>query len=182
MEESPAAALRRKPRASIKMAAEAVARGDASGLFSAGHTGATVMATHAAFGMLPGVDRRRLPRRSRPSVRQRFCSTWARVSSAGRHICCNSPSWVAYARVAFDIRQRLASVCCRAGRGGHQGQRADARGTPAAEESAPRIRRQRRSAGRIHRRRRRHRVRRLHWQRGPQDQRGTGGGRRKPVE
>src|SRR5262249_28676634 len=54
MEESPAAALRRKPGASIRVAAEAVARGDAAALFSAGHTGATVMAAHAAFGMLQG--------------------------------------------------------------------------------------------------------------------------------
>src|SRR5262245_20473 len=46
MAESPAAALRRKPGASIKVAAEAVARGEAAGLFSAGNTGATVMATH----------------------------------------------------------------------------------------------------------------------------------------
>src|SRR5260221_10634948 len=44
MEESPAAALRRKPAASIRIAADAVARGEASALFSAGHTGATVMA------------------------------------------------------------------------------------------------------------------------------------------
>src|SRR5205807_7981261 len=42
MEESPATALRRKPGASIKIAAECVARGDAAALFSAGHTGATV--------------------------------------------------------------------------------------------------------------------------------------------
>src|SRR4051812_36826961 len=57
MEESPAAALRRKPGASIRIAADAVARGEAAGLFSAGHTGATVMAAHAAFGMLAGADR-----------------------------------------------------------------------------------------------------------------------------
>ena len=57
MEEAPAAALRRKPRASIRVASESVASGDASALVSAGHTGATVMAAHAAFGMLPGVDR-----------------------------------------------------------------------------------------------------------------------------
>ena len=57
MEESPAAALRRKPGASIKVAADIVARGEAAALVSAGHTGATVMAAHAAFGMLPGVDR-----------------------------------------------------------------------------------------------------------------------------
>ena len=57
MIESPAHALRRKPRASIRVAAERVARGDAAALVSAGHTGATVVAAHAAFGMVPGVDR-----------------------------------------------------------------------------------------------------------------------------
>ena len=57
MAESPAQALRRKPRASIRVAAELVARGDAAALISAGHTGAAVVAAHHAFGMLPGVDR-----------------------------------------------------------------------------------------------------------------------------
>jgi glycerol-3-phosphate acyltransferase PlsX len=57
MAESPAKALRRKPRASIRVAAEHVASGEAAALFSAGHTGATVVAAHAAFGMVPGVDR-----------------------------------------------------------------------------------------------------------------------------
>jgi glycerol-3-phosphate acyltransferase PlsX len=57
MIESPAQALRRKPRASIRVAADLVARGDAAALVSAGHTGATVVAAHAAFGMLRGVDR-----------------------------------------------------------------------------------------------------------------------------
>jgi glycerol-3-phosphate acyltransferase PlsX len=57
MAESPALALRRKPRASIRVAANLVASGRAAALVSAGHTGATVVAAHAAFGMLPGVDR-----------------------------------------------------------------------------------------------------------------------------
>jgi glycerol-3-phosphate acyltransferase PlsX len=57
MDDSPSAALRRKPTASIKVAADLVARGEASALFSAGHTGATVIAAHAAFGMIAGVDR-----------------------------------------------------------------------------------------------------------------------------
>jgi glycerol-3-phosphate acyltransferase PlsX len=57
MAEPPAQALRSKPRASIRVAAERVARGDAAALVSAGHTGATVVAAHAAFGMVPGVDR-----------------------------------------------------------------------------------------------------------------------------
>ena len=72
MEESPVAALRRKPAASVKVAADAVARGEASALVSAGHTGATVMAAHGAFGMLRGVDRPALavtiPTRRRPAV------------------------------------------------------------------------------------------------------------------
>jgi glycerol-3-phosphate acyltransferase PlsX len=72
MAESPSTALRRKPKASIRVAAELVARGEASALFSAGHTGATVLAAHNAFGMMRGVDRPALaaaiPTRARPAV------------------------------------------------------------------------------------------------------------------
>jgi glycerol-3-phosphate acyltransferase PlsX len=57
MRESPAKALRRKPRASIRVAAEQVAAGHAAAMFSAGHTGACVVAAHAVFGMMAGVDR-----------------------------------------------------------------------------------------------------------------------------
>jgi glycerol-3-phosphate acyltransferase PlsX len=57
MAESPAFALRRKPRASVRVAAEHVASGHAAALVTAGHTGAAVVAAHAAFGMLAGVDR-----------------------------------------------------------------------------------------------------------------------------
>src|SRR5512135_2259517 len=57
MDEPPSAALRRKPRASIRIAAEVVGRGDAEALFSAGSTGATVIASCGAFGMLEGVGR-----------------------------------------------------------------------------------------------------------------------------
>src|SRR5262245_19551838 len=57
MDDSPMAALRRKPMATIRVAAGLVAAKEADALFSAGHTGATVMAAHAAFGMIAGVDR-----------------------------------------------------------------------------------------------------------------------------
>jgi len=57
MGESPAKALRRKPRASIKVAAELVANGEADALFSAGNTGATVLAAYTALGMLEGAER-----------------------------------------------------------------------------------------------------------------------------
>ncbi len=55
--ESPAAALRRKPGASIKVAADLVAGGEAAALFSAGHTGATVVAACTTLGLLAGVER-----------------------------------------------------------------------------------------------------------------------------
>ncbi len=57
MDETPGAALRRKPDASIRVAAEVVRRGEAAALFSAGSTGATVLAACSAFGMLDGVGR-----------------------------------------------------------------------------------------------------------------------------
>jgi phosphate acyltransferase len=57
MAEPPGQALRRKPRSTIRIAAELVASGEAAALVSAGHTGATVVAAHAVFGMVTGVDR-----------------------------------------------------------------------------------------------------------------------------
>jgi glycerol-3-phosphate acyltransferase PlsX len=57
MDEAAAAVLRRKPRASIRVAAELVRDGAASAVVSAGHTGAAVVSAHATFGMLKGVDR-----------------------------------------------------------------------------------------------------------------------------
>ena len=72
MADPPMASLRRKPRASIRVAADLVASRHAAALFSAGSTGATVMAAHAAFGLIPGVDRPALattiPTRLTPTV------------------------------------------------------------------------------------------------------------------
>src|SRR3954463_10138038 len=104
MDESPAAALRRKPTASIRVAAEAVARGDAAALFSAGHTGASVMAAHGAFGMLPGVDRPALaatiPTRGRPAV---LLDVGASAECRPQHLLQFGVMGSAYARVAFGI-------------------------------------------------------------------------------
>ena len=104
MAESPAAALRRKPGASIKVAAETVARGEASALFSAGHTGATVMAAHGAFGMLPGVDRPALaatiPTPRGPAL---LLDVGASVECRAPHLLQFGVMGSAYARVAFGI-------------------------------------------------------------------------------
>src|SRR5438128_8324003 len=105
MEESPAAALRRKPNASVKVATEMVARGEAAAIFSAGHTGATVMAAYGAFGMLPGVDRPALaatiPTRQRPAV---LLDVGASVECRPQHLLQFAVMGSVYARVALGIQ------------------------------------------------------------------------------
>jgi len=102
MEEPAAAALRRKPRASIRVAADAVAEGRAQALFSAGHTGASVIAAHSAFGRLPGVDRPALatiiPTRTHPAV---LLDSGATVECRPHHLVQFAIMGVAYARVAL---------------------------------------------------------------------------------
>jgi glycerol-3-phosphate acyltransferase PlsX len=110
MDETPSAALRRKPAASIRVAADLVARGEAAALFSAGHTGATVMAAHGAFGMLAGVDRPALAaaiptRRSSdgatsPAI---LLDVGASVECRPQHLLQFAVMGRLYARVAFAI-------------------------------------------------------------------------------
>ena len=105
MEEPAAAALRRKPRASIRLAAEAVRDGEADAVFSAGHTGASVMAALGAFGRLPGVDRPALatiiPTRRQPAV---LLDSGATVECRPQHLVQFAVMGAAYARVALGCR------------------------------------------------------------------------------
>lgn len=105
MAESTAAA-RRKPRASIRVAADLVARREADALFSAGHTGATVLATHVAFGMIPGVDRPALataiPTRERPAV---LLDAGANVECRPQHLVQYALMGGVFARIAFGIER-----------------------------------------------------------------------------
>ena len=104
MTESPAAALRRKPRASIRVAADAVSRGDAVALVSAGHTGASVMAAYTAFGPLAGVDRPALattiPTRNQPAV---LLDSGANVECRPSHLLQFAIMGGVYARVALGV-------------------------------------------------------------------------------
>jgi glycerol-3-phosphate acyltransferase PlsX len=103
MAESAATTVRRRPQASIRLAAEAVRDGKASALFSAGHTGASVVAAHAAFGRLPSVDRPALatiiPTRRRPAV---LLDSGATVECRPQHLVQFAVLGAAYARVALD--------------------------------------------------------------------------------
>ena len=100
MAEPASAALRRKPRASIRVATEAVRDGRADAVFSAGHTGASVIAAHAAFGRLAGVDRPALatiiPTRRRPAV---LLDCGATVECRPQHLVQFALLGTAYARL-----------------------------------------------------------------------------------
>jgi phosphate acyltransferase len=103
MDEPAAAALRRKAGASIRVAADAVRDGRAAALFSAGHTGATVLAAHAAFGRMAGVERPALatiiPTRKRPAV---LLDSGASVECRPQHLLQFAVMGAAFARVALD--------------------------------------------------------------------------------
>jgi glycerol-3-phosphate acyltransferase PlsX len=104
MAESPAAAVRRKPRSSVRVAADLVASGGASALVSAGHTGATVLSARAAFGMVAGVDRPALattiPTRGRPAV---LLDAGANVECRPQHLLQFAVMGSVYARLAHGV-------------------------------------------------------------------------------
>jgi glycerol-3-phosphate acyltransferase PlsX len=104
MDEPPSAALRRTPRASIKIAAEVVRRGDAAALFSAGSTGATVIAACNAFGMLEGVRRPALAA-TVPTTRGTaiLLDAGANAACRPRHLVQFAVMGSVYARVAAGI-------------------------------------------------------------------------------
>jgi glycerol-3-phosphate acyltransferase PlsX len=104
MTEPPAATLRRKPAASIAVAAQLVASGEAAALVSAGHTGATVVAAHGVFGMLPGVDRPALavtiPTRRHPAI---LLDVGATVECRPQHLLQFAVMGSMYARVSLGV-------------------------------------------------------------------------------
>lgn len=121
MDEAPLLALRRKPRASITVAAEAVARGDADALYSAGHTGATLLAAHAAFGVLPGAERPALavlvPTLTGSAI---LLDTGATLDCRPHHLRAFGVMGAAYAQVALGVeapKVGLLSVGEEAGKG-----------------------------------------------------------------
>jgi phosphate acyltransferase len=106
MGERPTAALRRRPGASIRLAAAEVAAGRAAALFSAGNTGATVMASHAAFGMLEGAERPALaatvPTRRSAAV---LLDVGANVDCRPQHLVQFAAMGTVYARLALGVQR-----------------------------------------------------------------------------
>ncbi len=104
MAEAPVPAMRRKPRSSVRVAADLVAKREAAALVSAGHTGATVVSAHAAFGMVAGVDRPALattiPTRGRPAV---LLDAGATVECRPQHLLQFAVMGSVYARLAHGV-------------------------------------------------------------------------------
>lgn len=106
MNESAAQALRRKPRSSIMVAATRVREGHAAALVTVGHTGAAVVAAHAVFGMLEGVDRPALapvvPTKRGAAV---LLDAGATVECRPQHLVQFGVMGAAYARVTLGIER-----------------------------------------------------------------------------
>jgi glycerol-3-phosphate acyltransferase PlsX len=121
MGESPLVALRRKRQASISVAVDLVSRGDAHAVFSAGHTGASVLAAHSAFGLLPEVHRPALavlvPTPTSATV---LLDVGASLEARPEHLEQFAVMGAAYARVALNLpapRVGLLSIGEEAGKG-----------------------------------------------------------------
>ncbi len=122
MHEPPLAALRRKPRASVRVAADLVASGQAAAFFSAGHSGATCLAARSTFGLLSGVERPALavivPTLSGLAV---LLDAGANADCRPSHLAQFADLGAAYARVALTLPGRprvgLLSIGEEAGKG-----------------------------------------------------------------
>lgn len=121
MADAPLAALRRKPRSSIRVAADLVSSQRAAALFSAGHSGATFLTARAAFGTLSGVDRPALavtvPTLTGAAV---LLDAGANPECRAEHLLQFAVMGVAYARVTMLLerpRVGLLSIGEEAGKG-----------------------------------------------------------------
>jgi phosphate acyltransferase len=110
MDEPLAAIARRQRRTSVRVAAEAVGRGLADGLYTAGHSGAAILAAHAVLGRLPGAERpalaATLPTLTGSAV---LVDAGASVECRPEHLLQFARLGVAYACVALGVsRPRVA--------------------------------------------------------------------------
>jgi glycerol-3-phosphate acyltransferase PlsX len=104
MGEAPAQALRRTSSSSIGVAASLVASGRADALFSAGNTGATVLAARMAMGWLRGVERPALAA-TIPTTRgvAVLLDVGANADCRPRHLATFAVMGTAYARACLGI-------------------------------------------------------------------------------
>jgi glycerol-3-phosphate acyltransferase PlsX len=99
-----ALAARRRPGVSVRVAAEAVASGEASALFTAGHSGAAVIAAHGAFGLIDGIERpaiaATIPTREGAAV----------LIDAGASVSCRPDHLVVFARLGAAYASAVLGI------------------------------------------------------------------------
>lgn len=104
MHEAPLEAFRRSRRSSVRAAADLVAAGRAAALFSAGHSGAVVLAARTALGLSPGVERPALavlfPHRQGRSV----------LLDVGATVRCRPEHLVGFARLGVAYAESMLGV------------------------------------------------------------------------
>ncbi|HXE75852.1 MAG TPA: phosphate acyltransferase PlsX [Candidatus Xenobia bacterium] len=107
MDESPVKALRRKPEATVRVAAHLVREGRAQGFVSAGNTGAAMAAAKMEWGAIPGVDRPALAtifptQRGIPSV---LLDVGANIGCKPQHLVQFAVMGEVYYRVMFGVQR-----------------------------------------------------------------------------
>ena len=104
MDDAPAQAVRRKKGASLVVCADLVKNGAASGMFSAGNTGAGMAVSLFKFGRIPGIDRPALavvlPSKSGHTV----------LLDAGANVDISPPCLVQYAQMGTVYAQELLGI------------------------------------------------------------------------
>ncbi len=108
--DEPASAVRRRASSSVRMAADLVASVGSAALFTAGHSGAAVIAARRAFGLLDGIARPALaatmPTRDGAAV---LVDAGATVSCRPEHLTVFARLGAAYASIVLGLeRPRVA--------------------------------------------------------------------------
>lgn len=110
MGEKPKAALERKPRASVKLAAEHVGAGEADALVSPGSTGALILSAASAIPRIEGVRRCALaavyPTQQRSLSNDRF----ALILDVGATIRCSARELAVFAHMGHAYASRISKV------------------------------------------------------------------------
>ena len=98
------APLRRKPRASVRIAAELVRDGRASGMFTAGHTGAAMVCAKMIMGVIEGIDRPALAAVLPGLNRRRL------LVDAGANVSCRPEHYLEFAMMGHFYAEEVLGI------------------------------------------------------------------------
>jgi glycerol-3-phosphate acyltransferase PlsX len=103
-EEPATTALRKKPRASVRVAAELVKSGAAEGFFTAGHTGAAMVTARAVLGVVEGIDRPALAAALPGLGRRRL------LLDVGANVSCRVEHYLEFALMGHFYAQEVLGI------------------------------------------------------------------------